>query len=370
MFGKKKKLSKPVILAESWSPTCRVQALVEESDTCCYFYLWFHPGTENTYIKNCWICNVGKSPDKIDVDAMKAGMAPAMPAEFVKHDADGIRLDRDRLSIVWFEEGDAAALLEGNTLLCVIPGWSGYQGFSGYSRYALGTGPYAWDLAPAEEVLGERVFKSRSFWNYFENGYWNEVQQMHMDILERFFGKQEKYFAIDGGNFPNKALITGTRGGVSYGITAGVSLLPMPQVEQYFQEEASDFRRIELGFAATEAQSGGCMKMYSYLSAISNIPWRDISFLGHGHTIPCDAIEGFSAVWLLDSRLLPQIPAPSYPDFMGDRINLLWAVPLKEAEFGRLKEMGTEEALKRLERDLTEIHIFNGVEKGIASLDS
>ena len=363
MFGKKKKKSEPVILAESWSPLCRIQALVEESDTCCYFYLWLHPGTENAWMKSCWICNVGKAPDKIDIDAMKGGMAPAMPAEYVKHDAEGIRLDREKLSIVWFAEGDAAALLEGDRLLCVIPGWSGYQGFCGYSRYARGQAPYAWELAPAEETLGGRVSESRDFWDFFERNYWGEVQQMHMKVLEDFFGEYKQYYAIDGGKFPAKALISGVRDGVHYGITAGVSMFPMPQVEQYFQEETPDFRRIELGFAATEAQSEVCTKMYSYISSISNIPWREISFLGHGHTIPCDVIEGFSAVWLLDSRLLPQIEAPVYPDFMGEKINLLWLVPLKEEEFSKLKEIGTEEALEQLEGRLRELPIFDGAGK-------
>ena len=371
MFGKKKKTSEPVVLVESWSPSCPIQALVEESDTCCYFYLWVHPGTENACMKSCWICNVGKAPDKIEVDAMKSGMAPAMPAEYVKHDAEGIRLNREKLSIVWFEEGDAAALLEGDTLLCVIPGWSGflsvngYPNFNGYSRYALGTGPFAWELAQAEEVLGARVAKSREFWNYCEGKYWEDVQQMHMKVLEDFFGKYEQYYAIDGGEFPTKALVSGIRDGVHYGITAGVSLLPMPQVEQYFQEETSDFRRIELGFAASEAQSGVCTKMYAYITSISRIPWRDISFLGHGHTIPLPSggIEGFSAVWLLDSRLLPQIDAPVYPDFMGDKINLLWLVPLKEEEFVKLKEIGTEKALELLEGHEKELSIFDGAGK-------
>lgn len=363
MFGKKKKTEKPVILAESWSPSCRIQAFVEESDTCCYFYLWFNAGLENAYMKTCWICNTGKAPGKMDVDAMEDGMAPAMPGEYVKHDADGIRLNREKLSIVWFEEGDAAALLEGDTLLCVIPGWSGYQDFPGYSRYALGTTPYAWELTQAEQVLGARVSKSREFWNFFEGKYWGDVQQMHMQVLEDFFGKYEQYYAIDGGKFPAKALISGVRDGVHYGITAGVSLLPMPQVEQYFQEETSDFRRIELGFAASEAQSDICTKMYSYISSISNIPWREISFLGHGHTIACDVIEGFSAVWLLDSRLLPQIDAPAYPDFMGDKINLLWLVPLKEEEFGKIKEIGTERALELLEGRLKGLPVFDGTGK-------
>ena len=369
MFGKKKKMSEPVVIAESWSPSCQIQAFVEESDTCCYFYLWFHAGMEDAYMKSCWICNVGKSPDEIDVDAMGDGMAPAMPGKYVKHNAEGIRLNREKLSIVWFEEGDAAALLEGDTLICVIPEWSGYQDFNGYSRYALGEAPYAWDLAPAEEALGARVSRGREFWNYFEGNYWGDVQQMHMEVLEDFFGKYDQYFAIDGGKFPPKALISGSRDGVHYGITAGVSLLPMPQVEQYFQEETQDFRRIELGFAAAETQKDICMKMYSYLSSISCIPWQEISFLGHGHTIPCEAIDGFSVVWLLDSRLLPQIAAPVYPDFMGDKINLLWAVPIKEDEFRKLKAIGTEEALKLLEGCLKELTVFNGTGK-LSALNS
>lgn len=364
MFGiKKKKKSEPVMLLESQSPSCPIQAFVEESDTCCYFYLWFYPGKQNSYMRSCWICNIGKAPEKLDTDAMKNGMAPAMPEEYVKHNPDGIRLNREQLSIVWFEEGDGAALLEGDALLCVIPGWSGYKDFHGYSKYALGTAPYAWELTQAEKVLGARVAKSREFWNHFEGEYWGAVQELHMNALELFYETQEKYFAIDGGKFPPKALISGIRNGVHYGITAGVSLLPMPQVEQYFPEETSDFRRIELGFATTEAQKDVCMKMYSYLSAISNIPWQEISFLGHGHTIPCDTIEGFYAVWLLNSRLLPQIDVPGYPEFMGDKINLLWVVPLKEEEFGKIKEIGTEEALKRLEGQIKELPIFDGTGK-------
>ena len=74
-------------------------------------------------------------------------------------------------------------------------------------------------------------------------------------------------------------------------------------------------------------------------------------------------IEGFSAVWLLDSRLLPQVAAPVYPDFMGDKINLLWLVPLKEEEFEKLKEIGTEEALKLLKGREGELAVFDGTGK-------
>ena len=68
-------------------------------------------------------------------------------------------------------------------------------------------------------------------------------------------------------------------------------------------------------------------------------------------------------MWLLNSRLLPQIAAPVYPDFMGDKINLVWLVPLKEEEFVKLKEIETEEALRLLEGREKELPVFDGVGK-------
>lgn len=159
-------MSEPNVILESQSPVCDIQAFVEESDKCYYFYLWFYPGSEDAYIKSCWICNAATAPEEIDIQAMQEGMAPAMPKEFISHEIQGIHLNPDNLSIVWFEEGDAAALLEGSRLLCVIPEWSGYQDFNGYSRYAVGMAPYAWELTKAERILQERVEKSRCLlWN-------------------------------------------------------------------------------------------------------------------------------------------------------------------------------------------------------------
>ena len=356
-------MSESRILLEDWSPCCNIQAFVEESDTCCYFYLYFHPGRDNTLIKSCWICNTAPSPKELDVDAMHAGNAPALPEKFVNHDPGGIKLNPQTLSVVWFEEGDAAALLEGEQIICVIPGWSGYKGFSGYSRYVKGTAPYAWELpTTAEEVMSARVKESRKFWTYLEGEFWEEVQKLHLQVLEAFFGTYEKYFAIDGGEFPPKALVSGKKDGICYGITAGVSLLPMPAVEQYYEEKPGDFRRIELGFAVTEEKQEVCTKMYSFLSAISNMPWEEVTFLGHGHTIPCDVIEGFVAVWLLDARVMPEIVSPTYPTFRGDCINLLWAVPLKQEEYDWLCDLkdGTAAALEQVKRPVERLIIFDG----------
>lgn len=113
----------PIILVESNSPITPVNAFAEENDNNIYFYLWVKPGTDEAEIKPCWVCNTRKAPDKIDHDSMEKGMAPMLHAEFCKNPDSGESIDIDKLSIVWLSGGDSAALLEGERLLCYIPGF-------------------------------------------------------------------------------------------------------------------------------------------------------------------------------------------------------------------------------------------------------
>ena len=100
------------VLLEEWSPVCSIQAVVEDNGQAVYFYLWVNPGSENAEIRNCWICNRVPAMEDMDYEAMKMGIAPRMPRAYVTHDSAGICLDREKLSLVWFEEGDGAALYE------------------------------------------------------------------------------------------------------------------------------------------------------------------------------------------------------------------------------------------------------------------
>lgn len=69
-----------------------------------------------------------------------------------------------------------------------------------------------------------------------------------------YFLQLQGFYNGDGGNFPPKALITGRKDGVIYGITVGVSMIPMPKVEMSYQDNYTEYRRMELGFACTEEE--------------------------------------------------------------------------------------------------------------------
>lgn len=362
----KEQLNEPEIIIESHSPVCDIQAFVEKSDTCYYFYLWGNPTSEQRFLKSCWICNRQRAPKELDTEAMQQGCAPMMPEAFVAHDLDGMELEADKLEIVWFAEGDAASLLSEGQLICVIPGWADVeQRFFGYSKYAKGTGNYAWELTRAEPALMKRTQGNKIFWAYFDTDYWPKVQSAHMTALEQFFGKHERYFAIDGGKFLPKALVSGTRDGVVYGITAGMSLIPMPQVEQYVSaEEVAKHHRIELGFATIEQYRPLCDHFYSAMSSLAAYPWQEITFFAHGHTVPYRGIKGFEAILFINPRMVPEVEQPAYEECVDEDVSLLWLMPItaQEYEFA-MKE--SSEALLQHAADLKRVHIFDGKPKFI-----
>lgn len=352
------------ILIEDWSPICHAQAFVEETNSCTYFYIWFNPGSEESGVKSCWICNTTDAPQELNLEEMQEGEAPSMPEYNVLHEKSGIQLNSEALEIVWFEEGESAALLENGKLLSVIPSWSGLNSFHGYSRYAKEEHLLAWPLQEAEEILMERVERSKSFWASFdeEGQYWEQAQNMHIEVLQHFFGEYKKYYALDRGEFPPKAYITGEKDGICYGISAGISLMCMPKVEMYYQEEARDYRRIEIGFATLKKHEPLLEIIGAFISGISNMPWQELTFLGHGHTIPYTNIKGYSAIWFVNTKALPQIIVPTYPKVMGEDVNLLWAIPVTEAEYQWLLEHPIEEALQNCS-NVEWLHVFDGVRK-------
>ena len=267
----RKEKTEPEVLVEEWSPVADIQAVVEKTDKNYYFYLWVNAQSEEPEMRACWICNRVPAPGSVKEAFEAEGESPCMPVDFVAHDPKGMELDADSLSIEWFEEGDAAAVLSDGRIIAVIPCFSGYNGFYGYSAFAKGTGPFAWELTEAYPRYEKEAEAGRALWAFFDDeDFWDRVQEFHLSALNRFFGKEEKYYAIDGGQFPPKALVQGRKDGILYGITLGVSMIPMPKVEMYYQEEYKDFRRMELGFACSGKYEASLPRVFSAMAGLAS----------------------------------------------------------------------------------------------------
>lgn len=360
------------VILKSRSLVCDVEAFVEKSDTCYYFYLWFKPLSPQAKMRTCWICNRKNAPKTIDLDGMGNGRAPMMPAEFVAHAPGGMELDEKSLSIVWFEEGTGAALLSGEEILCVIPEWSGYKDFHGYAKYAKGTGPFAWEMVQALPHLRDRVEAAQKLWNFFKGEGRERVWVMaQREEILKFIGTHENDFDItfrqnqgpSDPTFPMKVVVSGSRDGVIYGVTAGVSTAAMPMVDFHVDGDPRDVKRMELGFATVERHRPLCRPMYGTLCSFANFPWDQLTFLAHGHTIPFRSIGGFAAMLFVNPRFVQGVESPSCTRFLdGSAVNVLWTVPITQEEYDFAVQNSSEELIKKA-ADISRVHIFDGKPK-------
>ena len=141
-----------VTLLDSVNPYGSRRLTVEFDGTTTAAYL----RDETTVIAATWIANHVRAPQSADPERINAGHAPVMPAGHTKHPRGRPPLDPAYVQALWFEEGDGVALLEGGTLLAVIPGWAdSSRGMPGYSRDVIGQTPYAWALDDAWRAFRE-----------------------------------------------------------------------------------------------------------------------------------------------------------------------------------------------------------------------
>lgn len=314
------------------APAGDVDAYVEQDERVAYFYL--RSADSNFGMRSCWVRNLGGAPAKLDVEGMRKGLPPMLPTPLCRHPSGAPRLEAERLRVVWFEEGDAAALLEDERILAIIPGWSGRDGFSGYARDCLAQSPLCWPLDEKNE-LHDRVRRSDEYWASWSTdpGPWGETQSAQCEAYSRDLGQHEKYYAIDGDQWPPKAMVRIERPNASILATVGMCLRAQPCVEQYVEDPVA-YRRIELATAQGPELAGRYLMAFaSYLSGQTQLPWTGHTWLGPFHTIPCDAFgstEPFAAVLLAPDP--PDLPAVALPPFRGDPVNVLWAVPITESE--------------------------------------
>lgn len=363
-FLSKKKDMEPRMLIESNSPNCDIQAIVEEDNRCVYFYLFGQPKYQEKFMSTCWVRNYEKALKDTDIQAMREGKAPMLSADYCNHPNGAERLDASKLEIVWFEEGDGAALLYNNEILSIIPAWSSLQ-CPGYSRDCKKESEYAWPLGnPSDNVLYQRVRKAKTFWDNWNENSWSEMQTAYLQVIESSFGKYDKYYAIDGGHWPPKAMVTINKDNLTYIVTLGVSLIPQPKVEMYY-DEPKQYRRFELGLVIeTELLNKNKNGLLSYISGQTSLPWNCLTWLAHGHTIPCDQIwpdnREFPYVLLLSSNKTNKVPSIDFPLNKEDIVNILWLVPITSSEKKFAEDNGSETLIQRHSKNIDDLWIFRG----------
>lgn len=330
-------------LLQEPSPHRNLDVVVEAQNSVVYLYL-FSPGSDRP-ITACWVRNLGPAPMSLDLASMKRGDAPMLERAHCRHPDGAPPLDPERLRLVWFEEGDGVALLEDDEPLAIVPVWPGVD-FPGYARDCTSEADYCWPLL-ADNVLRQRVRLADDYWGWWETNPWPTFQRRALEVLEKYLGPDPRYFAIDGDEWPPKAMVIAERE-IATVATLGVALRRQPGIDP---DDRLTARRIELGFA-TERGVIDPLAMAQYISGQANLPWANLTFLGNRHTIPCDALSSARTKTKFEFVLLqkdpPDVPSILFDPLRGDLIDLLWLIPITAAERKFAEEKGSGELTKRL----------------------
>jgi hypothetical protein len=335
------------VLLEQTSPNGNIAAIVESNGSSVYFYLF---GSRDIPfgMRSCWVRNLLPAPSQLEVDSMATkGSPPLLPAPYCAH-RDGAPAPRStELSVVWFEQGDAAALLEGDQILAIIPAWSGVNGFDGYARDCIAESPIARPLRnPDTNVLFARVERARNYWSSWDDNPWPAYADAQIKAYQSALGEYTKYFAIDGGNWPPKAMLRYDRSDAVIFTTVGISLRPMPRVEMNVKDP-TQVQRVELAMAIDPrlADALALQQLGQYISGQSSLPWRQYTFFDEGHTLPCDSIpvghSGNAFTSILFTRVPKGAPRFGLPNYRDGLVTTLWMLPITDRELLVAKELGS-----------------------------
>lgn len=343
----------PELLLQETSPyqTRRASLLRGEGD--CYLYLEDLVGGTPQTTSAVWVANHRPAP--ADASAVTPpGTPPRMGAGGTRHPEGCPELGR-RLELVWFEEGDAVALVDGEGVLAVIPGWAGRDEFYGYARYARGRSPLGWELTnEARQVLEQKVTESREFWNWRSGTAWPEIRRTGGEHLERTVGPQDAAWPIGEATFPELIATRHRLEGHNVWVTAttGLSAQRMAGVEQYL-DVPDGATRIELCIARSEPDQAGA----ELLGALATIPFGRCTWLGEGHTIggvpgayPEFGPEKAALLLTADPPVAPGVPRPDLGGLVrrSDPVSYLWVILIDEDTFRLARGRDARAALAHL----------------------
>lgn len=243
------------VLAEVSNENQTLVAVVQQDLRVVYFYIYPQEAFEERFpVRACWVRNRVAAPQSTDNMAMEQGVAPRLAAEFCRNIAGEAELDPQLISIIWSESDDGAALWYQGQLLAIIPGWSLYIDHSiCYSASCIKDNPLVLPLGSAstntQYALAQHTRQFWRRWQQEEGNPWPLLQTEYIQCYEQHFGPSVKYYAIDQGKWPPMAISQHEKEGIYYFLTIGVSIRPQPWVEILFNDDASQYRRMEMALA-------------------------------------------------------------------------------------------------------------------------
>jgi len=372
-FGSSSHDGPPQIIVNQTNPYGSLRIVVAWDGATTTAYLLDEPA--GSLRAALWLANHVPAPAVFTMDDMTTAHAPVMPAGATVHPQGREPLDPTALRVIWFEEGDGLALVEGGEAMAVIPGWADPEaGFPGYSRDAVGRTRLGWEFDESIEALAARVRQADRYWTWrATKESWSGYQQTLLNQLSRRVGQETRYWVADGGRMPSLGVSEHRPPGLEYRFvsTIGMSCQRMPQVERDMQY-AERVARIELAMATpltwldpddaldllaaplAGASAGGAPQLLAWLG---QFPWRELTWLEHGNTVAWTGTAPFPmgpeyvGVLLLDDPSLLGGPEP--PDLSGitvdrDPVHWLWLVPLTAVEFKTVEDLGVDPLVGRL----------------------
>jgi hypothetical protein len=281
---------------------------------------------------------------------MRSGEGPANPRAYCRSKDSGVAPRTADIRVVWLAEGDGVAVFERDTIVAIIPPWSGSGGFHGYARDAIGEGPVAWELREDNALLARFADAARYWASWDEPDTWGVASDHLLAHYEQALGSYANYYAVDGGYWPPRAVL---RIPVAEGValvTVGMSLLPQPIPDD--ATESSCVRHVELGVVLPSRCDDAAIKRFAaYLGAQSTLPWARYTWLGHGHTLPCDAWQSAAFSSVVFSTEHPAVPTVNLGRVLGASPAVLWMLPLSPSERELAVSAGSAHVLKRLPRE-------------------
>lgn len=268
------------VLSES-SPYGSGRLVIETDSAVSAAYLLDEHGA---WRSSLWLANHEAAPPDLDRERVDAGLLPPMPASRTRQPEGSARPRARSLEVMWFEEGDGAALLQDGSPMGVLPGWYGSEReCPGYSRDVTTRTPMAWPLDEIRDALPPRLARAREFWHAGRAG-WNSYQRAVLSHLDARMSARGHYWRIDRDLFPRLGVVehppTGDRP-FSVASTVGMGYQRMPVPSGYAQPDGA---RIELAVATRTVDES----VVDALAWLGPYPWRRRRFLGSGHGVAWD----------------------------------------------------------------------------------